>query len=59
MTNRPLYMYLIAVVVVWAGILLAARFIDGGTRFKEFSMVGGGFAIGMLAMYIAMHVYKY
>ncbi len=50
--------YIIGVAVVWAIILCAAWFINNGVRFKTFAQVCGGFAIGMLAMYLAMHVYR-
>ncbi len=56
---KPLIQYVIAVTVVWTIILFAAWFMDGGARFKTFAMVCGGFAVGMLAMYIAMHLYKW
>ena len=57
--SQPLYVYVIAVAIVWAAILSGAWFFGGGTRFRTFALVGGGFAIGMLAMYIAMHLYKW
>jgi hypothetical protein len=27
-------------------------------RFHDFALIGGGFMLGMLAMYIAVHVYR-
>lgn len=56
---KPLTNYIIAVTVVWAVILLVTWFLDGGARFKTFALICSGFAIGMLAMFIAMHVYKW
>jgi hypothetical protein len=56
---KPLSQYIIAVTVVWAIILCATWFMDGGARFKTFALICSGFAIGMLAMYIAMHIYAW
>ncbi len=57
--KRPLYIYVIAVAIVWAVILGVAWFSGGTASFKTFSSVCGGFALGMLAMYIAVHLYKW
>ena len=56
-SQRPLYVYVIAVAIVWAAILSGAWFL--ATHFKTLASVCGGFAIGMLAMYIAMRLYKW
>jgi len=54
----PLIVYVTAVAVVWA-VLLAVMWILGDVvRFQTFALVCLGFALGMLAMYIAMHLYK-
>ena len=54
MLNR----YIIAVVCVWAIILIAVRLFGSGERFRIMSIFCAGFLIGMLAMWIAVHVYK-
>ena len=54
----PLFVYVIGVAVVWVVILGVAWFIGGPARFNTFALVCLGFALGMLAMYIAVHVYK-
>jgi hypothetical protein len=54
----PLFVYVIVVVVVWAVILGGLWFLGGIARFQTFALVCLGFALGMLAMYIAMHFYK-
>jgi len=54
MLNR----YIIAVVLVWAVILTVARLFGSSERFKTMSIFCAGFLIGMLAMWIAVHVYK-
>ena len=56
--RAPLIVYVIAVAVVWAVILGVMWFSGDIARFQTFALVGLGFALGMLAMYIAVHVYK-
>jgi hypothetical protein len=54
----PLIVYVIGVAVVWAILLGVMWFLGNITRFQMFALVCLGFALGMLAMYIATHVYK-
>ena len=54
----PLVVYLIGVAVMWAVVLALGWFIGGAARLDLLAMVCFGFAVGMLAMYIAVHVYK-
>jgi hypothetical protein len=54
----PLIVYVIGVAVVWAVILGVMWFLGGIARFQTFALICLGFALGMLAMYIAVHVYK-
>jgi hypothetical protein len=57
--NRfPLFVYVIGVVIAWAVVLGMAWFIGGSARFNTFALICGGFALGMLAMYIAVHIYR-
>jgi hypothetical protein len=56
-TKKPLAQYVVAVLVVWA-IILGSMWIWNRPRFRDFALVCGGFFIGMLAMYIAVHVYR-
>ena len=58
MKKHNLSRYVASVIVVWAVILISAWLIGGGTRFKDFTLVCGGFAIGMVSMYIATRFYK-
>ena len=53
MLNR----YIISVVCVWAVILILVRAFGSSERFKTMSIFCAGFLIGMLAMWIAVHVY--
>ena len=50
--------YIIAVVIVWAFILIIARFFASAQRFRTMLIFCAGFMIGMLAMRIAVHVYR-
>jgi hypothetical protein len=54
----PLIVYGIGVAVVWALILAVMWFLGDIARFQTFALVWLGFALGMLAMNIAVHVYK-
>jgi hypothetical protein len=58
-SNRlPLSVYVIGVAVVWAVILGVLWFLGDIARFQTFAWVCLGFALGMLAMNIAVYVYK-
>ena len=58
-SNRfPLIVYVIAVAIAWAVVLGLAWFIGGPERFDTFALICFGFALGMLAMYAAVHVYR-
>jgi hypothetical protein len=59
MNKRPLYVYVIGVAVIWAVILGVIWFMGDVARFRMFAWVCGGFALGMLAMYIAVHLYTW
>ena len=54
----PLIVYVIGVAVVWAVLLVVMWFLGDIARFQTFALVCLGFALGMIAMYIAVHVYK-
>lgn len=54
MLNR----YIISVICVWAVILIAVRLFGSAERFRTMLIFCSGFLIGMLAMWIAVHVYK-
>ena len=50
--------YIISVVIVWVIILITVRFFGSSERFRTMLIFCAGFMIGMLAMWIAVHVYK-
>lgn len=52
-------MYVIGVAVVWVIILGLSWFGIIWTPFDKVVSVCGGFALGMLAMYIAVHLYRW
>ena len=54
----PLVVYVIAVALVWAVVLTLGWFTGGETRLSTFALVFLGYALGMFAMYIAVHVYR-
>jgi hypothetical protein len=59
MNKTPIQVYVIGVIIVMAVILCLARFVGGGIHFKKILIFFSGFLIGMLAMYIAVHLYKW
>ncbi len=59
MNKFPLYVYVIGVAVVWAIILGLSWFGIIWTPFDKAVSVCAGFALGMLAMYIAVHLYTW
>jgi cytochrome b subunit of formate dehydrogenase len=56
--KRPLWVYVTGVIVVWAVILGSISLWDP-VRFNEFALFCAGFLLGMLAMYIAVHLYRW
>jgi hypothetical protein len=58
-SNRfPLIVYVIGVAAVWAAILAVMWLLGDVARFQTFALVCFGFALGMPAMYVAVHVYR-
>jgi len=49
--------YVIGVIVAWSIVLAVSWIVGGQARFDTAAIVFGGFAIGMLAMYIATRIY--
>ncbi len=54
----PLIVYVVGVPVVWGITLGLAWLIGGPERVHTVALVGLGFALGMIAMYIATRVYR-
>lgn len=58
MKKYNLRVYVVGVVIVLAVINCIAWFLNGGTNAKVIEIFSAGFLLGMLAMYIAVHLYK-
>jgi hypothetical protein len=56
--NPPLMRYVIAVVIVWAVILCVTWFARYHEHFRLVAAFCAGFFPGMLAMFIAVHLYQ-
>ncbi|EDY18438.1 hypothetical protein CfE428DRAFT_4222 [Chthoniobacter flavus Ellin428] len=59
MKQRRLSVYVTAVMVVLVIANCLAWLVGGAARFRAMGIYSSGFLIGMLAMYIAMHLYKW
>jgi hypothetical protein len=54
----PLWIFVFAVAVVWAIILIVAKITGSQADFDKFVTICKGYGIGMLVMYIATKAYK-
>jgi 4-hydroxybenzoate polyprenyltransferase len=59
MKKYPLGLYIVGVIVVLAIINYIAWSVGGEAKLKSFELLSAGFLLGMLAMYIAVHVYRW
>lgn len=59
MSKPPLGNYVLGVIVVLALVNCIAWFVGGQAKLTRFAIFSGGFLIGMLAMYIAVHLYRW
>ena len=59
MKRYPLSLYVTGVIIVLAIVDCIAWFALGGIHAKSIGVFSGGFLLGMLAMYIAVHLYRY
>lgn len=55
----PLSLYVVGVIIVLVFVNCIAWFVGGEVKLKSFELLSGGFLLGMLAMYIAVHIYKW
>src|SRR5262249_10682194 len=58
LSKPPLAVYVIGVLIVWA-IILGGMWLWDRARFHDFTLICGGFLLGMLAMCIAVHLYRW
>ncbi len=59
MTKYPLSQYVIAVIVVLILLNTTIYFVLGKEKFLGVAKYSLGFLLGMLAMYIAVHIYSW
>ena len=59
MEKSPLSHYVIAVVIVLALVNCLHWYLGGEARLKTVGSFSIGFMLGMLAMYIAVHLYRW
>ncbi len=59
MEKRPLWVYVIGVIIALVIVNYIAWLTGGATKFKTSELVSMGFLLGMLAMYIAVHLYRW
>jgi hypothetical protein len=56
--KRPLWIYIFGVIVALAIVNYLAWLVDSTATLHVSLLVSGGFLLGMLAMYIAVHLYR-
>jgi hypothetical protein len=59
MKKYPLGLYVAGVIIALALINYIAWFVGGEAKLKSFELLSSGFLLGMLAMYIAVHIYRW
>jgi len=59
MEKRPLWLYVVGVIVALAVVNYIAWLTGGDTKLHTSELVSTGFLLGMLAMYIAAHLYRW
>jgi len=57
MKKYPLYVYVIGVIIALVLINYIAWSVGGEIKLESFELLFSGFLLGMLAMYIAVHIY--
>ena len=59
MKRFPLWLYVIGIIVVLVIVNCIAWFTGGAVKLRAVELFSAGFLAGMLAMYIAVHVYRW
>ncbi|HLW48623.1 MAG TPA: hypothetical protein VKW09_12755 [bacterium] len=57
--RSPLWLYVVGVIVVLSIVNVIAWFTGGAAKLKATELFSAGFLLGMLAMYIAVHLYRW
>ena len=59
MKKYPLSLYVVGVIIVLVLVNYISWFVGGEAKLNSFELLSGGFLLGMMAMYIAVHVYRW
>lgn len=59
MKKYSLIVYVIGVIIALVLVNCIAWFVGGATKLRSFELFSMGFLLGMLAMYIAVHLYRW
>lgn len=59
MKRYPLWIYVVGVVIVLAIVNYIAWLTGGAEKLGAVESLSAGFLLGMLAMYIAVHIYRW
>jgi hypothetical protein len=57
--KRPLWIYIVGVVIALVIVNYLAWLVDSAVTLHTSLLVSGGFLLGLLAMYIAVHLYRW
>jgi len=59
MKKYPLSLYVVSVIIVLVLFNCIVLYVGGGAKQKSVELGSFGFLLGMLAMYIAVHLYRW
>jgi hypothetical protein len=59
MKKRPLRLYIVGVIIALGVVNYIAWLVDATATFHASLLVSGGFLLGLMAMYIAVHLYRW
>ncbi len=59
MKRFPLYLYVIGVIIALVLVNYISWLVGGEAKLKSVELLSAGFLLGMLAMYIAVHIYRW
>ena len=59
MKKYPLWLYVVGVIIALVLVNYISWFLGGKAKLQTVEVFSGGFLLGMLAMYIAVHLYRW